>query len=330
MSGKVRDKLALPRMGFGGGSLHPVAREREAADLLGAAWDRGFRYFDTAPLYGTGLAEHWFGTALRSHPRDEFVLSTKVGRILRAKCETPAPVDRLSFEYHYDYTREGTQRSLDDSLQRLGICRIDLVYIHDVNPRWQGGDYERRFAEAMSGAYPTLDRLREEGVVRAIGVGVKGADVCLRFARSGNFDYFMLAGGYTLLENEFALDGFLPYCEQHGISVVVASPFNSGILALGVVPGATYFYTEAPPEVVERVRRLQAVCERHRVPLGAAALQFTLAHPAIVSVVCGYRNAVEAEINLRWVEWRIPSALWDELRHECLIPSHAPIPAPHE
>jgi D-threo-aldose 1-dehydrogenase len=330
MSAKVREKLALPRMGFGGGSLHPVTREREAADLLNAAWDRGFRYFDTAPFYATGLAEHWFGAALRTHPRDEFALSTKVGRILRPKCETPVPADRLPFEYHYDYTREGTLRSIDDSLQRLGICRIDLAFIHDVNPRWQGSHYELRFAEAMSGAYPTLDRLRAEGVVRAIGVGVKGADICLRFATAGRFDYFMLAGGYTLLEHEVALDGLLPHCEQHGIGVVVASPFNSGILALGAVSGATFFYAEAPPEIVERVRRLQTVCDRHRVPIGAAALQFTLAHPAIVSAVCGYRSVVEVETNLRWVDWRIPSALWDELKHERLIPSHAPVPASGE
>jgi len=327
MHDTVRDKLGLPRMGFGGGSLHPVALERAAADVLNAAWDRGFRYFDTAPLYATGLAEHWFGAALRQHPRDEFALSTKVGRILRPKCEAPAPADRLAFEYRYDYTREGTLRSVEDSLQRLGLCRVDLAFIHDVNPRWQGEAYERRFAEAMNGAYPALERMRTEGVVRAIGVGVKGADVCLRFARSGDFDYFMLAGGYTLLEHDSALEAFLPYCEERGIGVVVASPFNSGILAVGATPGATFFYTDAPPQIVERVQRLQAVCDRHRVPLGAAALQFTLAHRAIVSAVCGYRTAAEVETNLRWVDWRIPAALWDELREERLIPIDAPVPA---
>ena len=324
---KVHDKLGLPRMGFGGGSLHGVAQERAAAELLLTAYERGFRYFDTAPLYATGLAEHWFGTALRQRPRDAFVLSTKVGRLLRPRCSDPAPADRLSFEYHYDYTREGALRSLDDSLQRLGLCRVDIAYIHDVNPRWQGEDYERRFAEAMRGAYPALDGLRAEGAVRAIGVGVKGADVCMRFAREGRFDYFMLAGGYTLLEHA-AADELLPHCERNGIGVVVASPFNSGILATGAVAGATFFYTEAPPEVIERVQRLQAVCARHGVPLGAAALQFTLAHPAVVSAVCGYRNAAEVETNLRWLEWPIPPALWEELRHEALIPAHAPVPAP--
>jgi len=323
---KVKDKLGLPRMGFGGGSLHPVAGERNAADVLLSAYERGFRYFDTAPLYATGLAEHWFGAALRQRPRDDFVLSTKVGRILRPHCQTPAPDDRLSFEYAYDYSRDGTLRSLEDSLQRLGLCRVDIAYIHDVNPRWQGEYYERRFVEAMNGAYPALERLREQGVVRAIGVGVKGADVCLRFARAGRFDYFMLAGGYTLLEHA-ALDAFLPHCVENGIGVVVASPFNSGILATGAVPGATFFYTQAPPEVMQRVERLSAACARHRVPLGAAALQFTLAHPAIVCAVCGYRSADEVATNLRWLAWDIPAALWDELRSERLIPASAPVPA---
>jgi D-threo-aldose 1-dehydrogenase len=324
--GKVHDKLRLPRMGFGGGSLHPVAQERAAADLLLAAYDRGFRYFDTAPLYATGLAEHWFGAALRQRPRDDFILSTKIGRLLRPGRTEPAPLDRLPFDYTYNYSRDATLRSLDDSLQRLGLGRVDLAYIHDVNPRWQGDAYERRFAEAMGGAYPALEQLRADGVVRAIGVGVKGADVCLRFAQAGRFDYFMLAGGYTLLEHA-AADEFLPHCERSGIGVVVASPFNSGILATGAVAGATFFYQEAPPDVIERVTRLQAVCARHDVPLGAAALQFTLAHPAIVCAVCGYRNAAELETNLRWVDWRIPAALWDELRHERLIPAHVPVPA---
>jgi D-threo-aldose 1-dehydrogenase len=322
----VQDKLALPRMGFGGGSLHPVAQERTAADLLLTAYERGFRYFDTAPLYATGLAEHWFGAALRQLPRDAFVLSTKVGRLLRPRCADPAPTDRLPFEYAYDYTRDATLRSLDDSLQRLGLCRVDIAYIHDVNPRWQGDAYERRFAEAMEGAYPALDQLRADGVVRAIGVGVKGADVCLRFARAGRFDYFMLAGGYTLLEHA-AADELLAHCAHSGIGVVIASPFNSGILATGAVPGATFFYQEAPPDIVERVQRLQAVCARHDVPLGAAALQFTLAHPAVVCAVCGYRTANEVDTNLRWLDWPIPAALWDELRHERLIAAHAPVPA---
>jgi len=316
-------RLMLPPLGYGGGSLFPVSEERDAENVLSYAYDRGFRYFDTAPLYARGLGEHWFGTALRQRNRDDFILSTKVGRRLRPKCTSPAPDDGLSFDLWYDYSYDGVLRSLEDSLQRLGLCRVDIAFIHDVNPRWQGTDYERRFDEAMRGAYPALERLRAEGVVRAIGVGVKGADVCLRFARAGDFDFFMLAGGYTLLEHA-ALDEFLPHCERQNTKVIVASPFNSGILATGAVPGATYFYAEASPEIVERTQRLAGVCAHHGVPLGAAALQFTLAHPAVASTVCGYRSAREVDMNLRWSTMPIPPELWDELKAQGLIAQHAP------
>jgi len=322
----MNKRLTLPSLGYGGGSLFRVSEERKAEDVLSYAYDRGFRYFDTAPLYARGLGEHWFGTALRQRDRDDFILSTKVGRRLRPNCASPAPDDGLSFELHYDYSYDGVLRALDDSLQRLGLCRVDIVYIHDVNPRWQGVDYEQRFGEAMRGAYPALERLRSEGVVRAIGVGVKGADVCLRFAREGDFDLFMLAGGYTLLEHA-ALDEFLPHCERHDIGVVVASPFNSGILATGAVPGARYFYAEAPPEIVERTRRLEAVCAQHGVPLGAAALQFTLAHPAVASAVCGYRTTSEVDTNLNWSTLPIPLAFWQALKADGLIPTAAPVPS---
>ncbi|HLX28353.1 MAG TPA: aldo/keto reductase [Casimicrobiaceae bacterium] len=317
--------LTLPRLGYGGGSLFRVRDEREATQLLSYAYDRGFRYFDVAPMYANGFGEHWFGAALRQRSRDDFVLSTKVGRRLRPACAKSAAEDRLSFDIWFDYTYDGTMRSLEDSLQRLGLCRVDIVFIHDVNPRWQGADYERVFDEAMRGAYRALERLRSEGVVRAIGVGVKGADVCLRFARAGDFDFFMLAGGYTLLEHA-ALDVFLPHCERNSIGVIVASPFNSGVLATGAVQGARYFYSPPPAEIVERTKRLEAICARHRVPLGAAALQFTLAHPAVVSAVCGYRSAAEVDTNLAWSTLPIPAALWDELKASDLIPRDAPTP----
>ena len=320
--------LSLPRLGYGGGSLFEVSAEREAGDLLGYAYERGFRYFDTAPLYASGFGEHWFGAALRQRPRDAFVLSTKVGRRLRPRTRTDASgtENGLPFDPYYDYSYDGTLRSLDDSLQRLGLPRVDIAYLHDVNPRWHGDDYERRFGEAMDGAYRALDQLRSEGVVRAIGVGVKGADVCARFARAGDFDCFMLAGGYTLLEHA-ALDDFLPLCVAQRRAVIIASPFNSGILATGATAGATYFYQAAPPEIVERTRRLEAVCRRHRVPLGAAALQFSLGHPAVVSAVCGYRSQSEVDTNIDWAALPIPAALWDELKAERLLPAHAPSPS---
>lgn len=319
--------LALSRLGYGGGSLFGISGERAAAELLDYAYQRGFRYFDTAPFYGSGLSEHWYGSALRQHARDEFVLSTKVGRRLRPMRDGGSAQDGLPFEVFYDYSYDGVLRSFDDSLQRLGLPRIDIALIHDVNPRWHGEAYEQRFQEAMEGAYRALHELRAQGVVRAIGVGLKGWEACLRFARAGDFDCIMLAGGYTLLEHDAARE-LLPYCVEHEMAVIVASPFNSGILAKGPVSDATFFYTEAPPEIVERTRRIQAVCARHAVPLGAAALQFTLAHPAVVSAVCGYRSATEVDTNLAWSEWSIPQALWDELRRERLLLPEAVMPAP--
>ena len=311
--------LRWPRLGFGGGSAFVgAAGEAESAALLAHAWSRGFRYFDTAPFYGHGLSEHRFGAALRHVPRDAFLLSTKVGRLLRPDPHARASPAALPFNVAYDYSYDGVMRSIDDSLQRLGLACIDIAYLHDVSPKWQGADYERRFAEAIEGGYRALDRLRSEGVIRAVGVGVKDWDVCLRFAKAANFDCFMLAGGYTLLEQSSA-EAFLPYCVANGIDVVLASPFNSGILATGAVDGATFFYAPPPAAVAERVRRLAAVCERHGVPLGAAALQFPLTHPAIVSVVAGYRSAAEVDTNLRWLDWPVPSALWDELADEGLL-----------
>jgi D-threo-aldose 1-dehydrogenase len=217
-----RADLVIPRVGFGGGSAFGASAETDSLHLLRHAWGRGIRHFDTAPFYGHGLSEHRFGAALRAYPRDAFVLSTKVGRMLRPQpTAAPAP-DRLPFDVVYDYGYDAVLRSVEDSLQRLGLARIDIAYIHDVSPRWQGDAYEQRFREAMDGGYRALDRLRSEGVIRAMGVGVKDWDVCLRFARAGDFDCFMLAGGYTLLEHA-SLDTFLPECERRGVRVVVAA-----------------------------------------------------------------------------------------------------------
>jgi D-threo-aldose 1-dehydrogenase len=322
-----RAAIEWPSLGFGGGSAFVgAAGEAESSALLANAWSRGFRYFDTAPFYGHGLSEHRFGAGLRHTPRDAFLLSTKVGRMLRPDANAKPSASALPFDVVYDYSYDGVMRSIEDSLQRLGLARIDIVYLHDVSPKWHGADYERRFREAIEGGYRALDRLRSDGVIRAIGVGVKDWDVCLRFARTADFDCFMLAGGYTLLE-QGSLDEFLPYCVAHDIDVVLASPFNSGILASGPVEGAPYFYAPAPPPIVERARKLSAVCERHGVPLGAAALQFPLAHPAIVSVVAGYRSTAEVDTNLRWQEQPIPAALWDELKAERLLRADAPIPS---
>jgi D-threo-aldose 1-dehydrogenase len=320
----LRNGLALPRLGFGGGSVFCAVPEIEASGLMDLAYTTGFRYFDTAPFYGHGLSEHRFGARLRERPRDEFLLSTKVGRLLVPEPSAAPKPAQLPFSIAYDYSYDGVMRSFEHSLQRLGLARIDIVYLHDLSPHWLGEAYEARFREAMEGGYRALDRLRAEGTIRAIGVGVKDWDVCLRFSRAGDFDLFMLAGGYTLLEHT-ALREFLPECQARGIGVVVASPFNSGILATGAVDGASFFYRAAPPDILARTRKLETVCARHGVPLGAAALQFALAHPAVTGVVCGYARHAEIETNIAWADRRIPAALWHELKTEGLIAEDAPV-----
>ena len=254
------------------------------------------------------------------------MVSTKVGRRLRPHCATHAPDDGLAFETFYDYSYDGAMRSLDDSLQRLGLCHVDIALIHDVNPRWHGDDYERRFREAMEGAYP---RARAPAQRRRRARHRRGREGLPTSAcaspRRADFDCFMLAGGYTLLEHA-ALDEFLPYCAASGIAVLVASPFNSGILATGAVEGARYFYQAAPDDVKARVRRIDAICRAHDVPLGAVALQFCLAHPAVTTAVCGYRTHDEVDTNLRWSTLPIPDALWQALKSEQLLPVDAPVP----
>jgi D-threo-aldose 1-dehydrogenase len=216
-------------------------------------------------------------------------------------------------------------RSLEHSLQRLGTNAVDIVLIHDVNRRWQGDQVEQRYREAMDGAHRALSELRAAGIIKAFGVGVNDWSILLRFAADGDFDCFMLAGRYTLLDHT-ALASFMPDCERRGISVLMAAPFNSGILATGARPGATFFYVEAEDEIVARTRRIEEVCARHGVALAAAALQFPLAHAAVASVVTGMRSAAEAEANAAHCRAAIPGAFWEELRHERLIAPEAPVP----
>jgi D-threo-aldose 1-dehydrogenase len=225
----------------------------------------------------------------------------------------------------YDYSLDGTLRSIADSLQRLGTHAIDIALIHDVNPRWHGDRTEQRYREAMHGAYPALERLRREGAVKAIGVGVNDWQMLQRFAADGDFDCFMLAGRYTLLDHS-ALDTFLPDCERRGIGVLLAAPFNSGVLATGAVPGATYFYQPLSPDIADRVRAMESVCRRHGVSLAAAALQFPLAHPAVISVVTGIGTRFEAASNLEHCAVSIPQAVWAEMRDAGLIAPHVPTP----
>jgi len=322
----------LAGVGFGGaplGNLFAAILEADAIGTVSTAYDAGIRYFDTAPLYGRGLSERRIGAALRGRPRASFRLSTKVGRLLRPTEGRPtdrAYVDLPALEVEYDYSEDGALRSLEASLERLGLDRVDMLFIHDVD-RWTHGDAQpARFREAMAGAYRALRRLRDEGVVSAIGVGVNEWEVCQQAAEAGDFDGFLLAGRYTLLEQE-ALRSFLPLCERRGLFVVIGGPFNSGILATGAVADARYNYRAAPPEILARVARIEAACRRHEVPLAAAALQFPLAHPAVRSVIPGARSADEVRQNLALLRVPIPPSLWQDLSAAGLLHPDAPTPS---
>ncbi len=316
----ARTGLDFSVLGFGGTPLALLQRTADAGKagaLVDAALAGGMGYLDVAPFYGAGLAEHRMGEALIGRPRDAFILSTKVGRLLRPGRNEPGPA--LPFTPVFDYSYDGVMRSFEDSLYRLGVERIDILYVHDVSPRWAGDAIEERFRTVMAGGYKALLRLRESGVIRAFGVGINDAEWCVRFAEAGDFDLFMLAGRYTLLDQS-AHDRLLPLCRERGIGIVLAAPFNSGILATGAKPGATFFYTEAPPQLMQRTARIEHVAQAHGVALPAAALQFPLRQNVVLSVVAGSRDVAELSANLGHVQAAIPEAFWQELAHQDLMP----------
>ncbi len=327
-----RTSLSLTALGFGGssvGNLYAPVSEADAMGAIGTAYEAGVRYFDTAPLYGNGLGEHRMGRALRDRPRGDFVLSTKVGRLLDplppGKAQIVADRHRLPFQLRYDYSYDGVMRSMEHSLQRLGMNQVDMVLIHDIDAHNQGADQGRRFRDAMTGSYPALARLRDGGAITAIGVGVNDWKVCAACLESADFDCFLLAGRYTLLEHE-ALQTLLPACTQRGVGVIVGAPYNSGILARGAVEGATYFDGPPPPAVRDKVGRMERVCAAHGVSLAAAALRFPLGHPAVASVLPGVRSADGVRRTLDLFDETIPDDLWLQLKSEGLIHAEAPIP----
>ena len=311
------------------GNLYAPLDEEAALQTVHRAWELGVRYFDTAPHYGQGLSEHRLGQALRGRPRHSFVLSTKVGRLLRpdpqAQREQHGYVGGLPFVSHYDYSAEGALRSIEDSLQRLGLASIDIAYIHDIDVRTHGPEQPRRFREAMEGAYPALERLRSAGLLRAIGLGVNEWEVCRDALAHGDFDCFMLAGRYTLLDQSAAVE-LMPACRRRGVRLVLAGAYNSGVLASGAVPGARYDYQPASAEVLERVRRIEALCRAFGVPLRAAALQFPLAAPGAASLVVGSRSAQEIGESVQLLRHEIAPAFWDALKRERLVGEDVPLP----
>jgi D-threo-aldose 1-dehydrogenase len=323
-------------LGLGGaplGNLFAATTDAEGTALVRHAFDRGIRYFDTAPHYGSGLSEHRLGAALRNVPRDEYLLSTKVGRLLTPDRNAPRNqhgyVDVLPFIQHWDYSRDGTLRSLDDSLQRLGLARIDYVFIHDVARDAHGDLQPARFREAMDGAVPALARLKSEGVISGFGLGVNESQVCVDALAHADLDVLLVAGRYTLLD-QTALPELLPLCAKRGTRVVAGGPFNSGILATGARPAdgrAVYFdYAPANAVVIARTAAIEAVCTAHGVPLKAAALQFPRAHPAVACVLAGARSSAELDENLALASHPIPDAFWRELRSRRLVAEGAPLP----
>jgi D-threo-aldose 1-dehydrogenase len=331
-----RSAVSVTEIGFGGapiGGVRATVPEPEVQALLEAAWQGGMRYFDTSPYYGYGRSELRMGHALRQKPREEFVLSSKIGRVMRPLRPGEAPPADLrpnclpGFVATYDYSYDGVMRSLEQSCLRTGISRIDVLFIHDID-FWTIQDralLEERFRTVMEGGYRALDELRRAGVIGAIGAGLNEADMCLRFAQAGDFDCMLLAGRYTLLEQE-ALNDFLPHAEKHGIGVIIGGPYNSGILTGAAANRPTYDYAAAPPELLQRAQRLEAVCLRHGVPLAAAALQFPLHHPAVSAVIPGALSAAEVRENLAHHRRAIPAALWQELKGEGLLRQDAPVP----
>lgn len=327
--------ISFTELGFGAapiGNLYRAVSEHDAQATLDAAWKAGIRYFDTAPLYGLGLSETRLNHFLRGKKRKDYVISTKIGRILEV-CppeqrtgigkffDTPARKER------FDYTYDGAMRSLEFSLERLGIDAIDVVFAHDIDVFTHGSESARdaHVKTFMKGAYKALVKLRDEKVIKAFGAGINEWQVAETLTRAGDFDIFLLAGRYTLLEQD-SLKSFLPLCEERGVGIVLGGPYNSGILATGPKPGAWYNYDPAPRHILDRVKRIEAVCKTHKAKLPQAALRFPLHHPAVVCVIAGSVSPKEVALNVSTMGVKLPKGLWKDLKAEGLLHADAPVP----
>ena len=327
-----KTNVKITRMGLGTGvlgGLNEVVTEERFQATIEAAFGAGIRYFDTAPLYGLGVSEQRLGAILAAKPRATFALSTKIGRLLRTdeSLEPGAEVDHLydtswvgvpQKKLVIDYSYDATMRSLEESLNRLGLDRVDIVYIHDA---FTAAD----FKSAMNGAYRAVDQLRSEKVIGAVGVGIGLSSVLVQFANAGNFDCFILAGRYTLLDHD-ALSELLPLCLAKNISIVLAGVYNSGILADPWHVAARFEYEPANQGMIARARQMDEIGSRYGIPLKAAALQFPMAHPAVVTILTGATRPQEIDENVQLAQLPIPAQFWTDLRSEGLLPPHAPTP----
>ncbi|KPM75832.1 MULTISPECIES: aldo/keto reductase [Pseudoalteromonas] len=329
-------ELNVSTLGFGAasmGNLYHEVSDNDARKTLASAIDAKINLFDTAPRYGAGLSERRVGDALRPLDKDKYVISTKVGRIL--KPDLNAKVNELrhgfltpmSFEAEYDYTYDGIIRSFEDSQQRLGLAHIDILLVHDLGADTHGSMDDYYFKQFASSGYKALEELKKDGRIKAVGLGVNEVDVCERVMNISQFDCFLLAGRYSLLE-QAPLHGFLPNCIKHGASIILGGPYNSGILATGVKTNKVpyYNYAPAPKDTINRVDKIENVCQQHNVTLAAAALQFPLAHPAVASVIPGLSSSARVEKTLHLFNEKIPAAFWQQLQHEKLLDNLAPLP----
>ncbi len=330
-----RTGVKVTPLGFGGAPLGELYRrlpEETAQGTIAAAYGSGIRYFDTSPWYGHGLSEHRLGHFLRNQARESFVLSTKVGRLYSRPrggegLEASLWAGGLPFVPRFDYTYDGVMRSYEDSQQRLGLNRVDLLLIHDLDFQYHKTEeaVDRYMRELDEGGLKALDELRTAGEIKGIGAGINQTGMVPRFLERSDIEFFLIAMPYTLLD-QAPLDEELPGCADRGVGIVIGSPFASGILATGAVEGAKYNYAPAGAEVLEKVRRIESVCGRHDVPLAAAALQFPLGHPSVAAVIPGAVAADEVRTNVRMMGIDIPAGLWRELKAEGLLRADAPTP----
>ena len=328
--------LKFTELGFGAaplGNLYRAHSNKEANATLEAAWKAGVRYYDTAPLYGLGLSETRLNNFLREKKRSDYIISTKVGRTLEVCKPTErtgigkffnTPSRREKFDYSYD----GFMRSFEFSFERLGLDQIDVLLIHDCDIFTHGSKAasDAHINTVIKSGLKALQKLRDEKVIKAFGAGVNEWQVCQTLAERGDFDLFLLAGRYTLLEQTESLNTFLPLCEKRGIGIILGGPYNSGILATGPKKGAFYNYDPAPKHILERVARIEAVCKAHKVKLPQAALRFPLTHPTVVSVIPGAVSPKEVDLNVKTMSAKIPKSVWKQLKAEGLLDPRAPTP----
>ena len=331
----LRTGVELSTLGFGGaplGELFDPVSETEAQETLQAAWDAGIRYYDTAPFYGYGKSEHRLGHFLRQQERKDFILSSKVGRVLTATRDLDSFdkggwIGGLPFDYRFDYSYDGIMRSWEDSLQRLGLSSIDVLLIHDLDSFFH--DSEQRFSahvnQLITSGWRALDELRSQGLIKAVGTGLNRMGALPRLIDAVDLDLSIVAMPYTLLDQEVLEEEF-PLCEEHGVRIVIGAVFASGILVSGPTEGARYAYDTASPEILDKTRRIQEVCQRHDVPLPAAAMQFPLGHPLVSAIIPGAMEPSHIQTNAKWFQHEIPADMWAELKTEGLLCEDAPTP----